>query len=98
MDNKTQLPINQTAIIHPFIVFDPIMKDNKICATLETKKNISDKYNYLHNYHAYSIYKLDGDMLHLINPHYDFIDENKTIIVNIFELREFTDSITYIYL
>jgi len=30
MDNKTQLPITQTAIIHPFIVFDPIMKDNKI--------------------------------------------------------------------
>ena len=74
------------------------MKDNKICATLETKKNISEKYNYLHNTHAYAIYKLDEDKLHLINPHYDFIDENKTIIVNIFDLIEFTDSITYIYL
>jgi len=78
--------------------FIELMKDNKICATLETKKNISDKYNYLYNTHAYAIYKLDGDKLYLINPHYDFIDESKTIIVNIFDLIEFTDSITYIYL
>lgn len=78
--------------------FIELMKDNKICATLETKKNISEKYNYLHDTHAYAIYKLDGDMLHLINPHYDFIDESKTIVVNIFDLIQFTDSITYIYL
>lgn len=75
-----------------------LLKNNKICATLETKKNVYIKYNFLIDNHAYSIYKLDGDKLHLINPHDNFTDQNKTISVNIRELREYTDNITYICL
>jgi hypothetical protein len=78
--------------------FKDLMKDNKICATLETRKSLPNKYSFLLTNHAYSIYKLDGENLHIINPHEQFTDESKTNIVNIRELREFTDSITYIYL
>ncbi len=78
--------------------FKDLMDNNKICATLETKKILPVNNNLLCSDHAYSIYKLDGDNLHLINPHNQFTDETQTIIVNINSLREFTDNITYIYL
>ena len=97
-NNEVFYVLNMSMNKRFFDKFIDLLKNNKICGTLETKPVLNEKYNYLIINHAYSIFKLDGKNLHLINPHVQFTGESTSIIVNIDDLREYTDNITYIYL